>query len=117
MHLHDVPHDCSAKIVACFSVGAPSFENTSRNTLASERCIQLGGLSDPCVDFAAKHPEVDRLGKKRLGTNIQCLPFCLSIAIGGNHDDRDIGPNRFGLGQQFKAAHPWHVDIGQNQDE
>ena len=61
--------------------------------------------------------EVDRLGQKRLGAILQRLALGLRIAIGGDHDDRNIGPHGLRLGQQFKPAHPRHVDVGQDQNE
>ena len=61
--------------------------------------------------------EVDRLGEQRLGAIFQRLALGLGIAIGGDHDDRDIRSGSLGLGQEFKPAHPRHVDVGQDQDE
>src|SRR5262249_6713769 len=76
-----------------------------RPALASQNCIELGGLGDPRVDFAAKHPKVDRFGKKRLGATIQRLALGLCVAIGGDHDHRDVRSKLFGFRQQFKTAH------------
>jgi hypothetical protein len=35
-----------------------------------QRAILLSGAFDPHVDFAAKRPEVDRLGEQGLGTTL-----------------------------------------------
>ena len=51
----------------------------------------LCGSFDPSIDFAAKHPEINWLGEKRFGTGLQGVAFCFCIAVGGNHDDRDVG--------------------------
>jgi len=59
----------------------------------------LGGPLDACVDFAAERAEVDGLGKKRLGAILECLPLRLGIAIGRYHNNRNIRPRGFGLGQ------------------
>jgi hypothetical protein len=40
-----------------------------------------------------------------------------SPAIGGDHDHRYFRSSSLRLGQKIKAAHPRHVDIGQDQDE
>jgi hypothetical protein len=45
-----------------------------------------------------------------------CLALGLRIAIGSDHDHRDVGSSRLGLRQQFKTSHPRHVDVGQDQD-
>ena len=73
-----------------------------QNTVASKT---LCGSFDPSIDFAAKHPEINWLGEKRFGTGLQGVAFCFCIAVGSNHDDRDVRSNRFSLGQQFKAGH------------
>jgi len=55
----------------------------------------------------------DRLGQKRLSSMLKHPMFSVRIAIGSEHDDRNIRPNRLCLGKQFKSAHD--VDVGQNQ--
>jgi hypothetical protein len=77
----------------------------------SERYIQLGCLGDPRVDFAAKHPKINRFCKKRFGAALQGLALSLGIPVGGDHYDRDVRSNCFGFRQQFKAGHPRHVEI------
>ena len=72
---------------------------------------------DPRVDLTSKRAEVDRLGEKRLCAALQCLALGLGIAIGGDHDHRDIRSGRLGLGQKVEPAHARHVDVGQDQDE
>ena len=49
------------------------------------------GAFNSHVDFAAERPEVDWFGQQRLGTVLQSLAFGLRVAIGGDHDDRDVG--------------------------
>src|SRR5208282_4675185 len=39
------------------------------------------------------------------------------IAIGGNHNDRNIRPQGLCFGQEFKATHPRHIDVGEDQNE
>ena len=39
------------------------------------------------------------------------------IAISSDRDDRDVGSNRLGLGQQFKTGHARHIDVRQNKDD
>ena len=69
------------------------------------------------INLVAQHPEVDRLSQKCLGTILECLSLGLCIAVGCNHYDRNVWPHGLGLGKKFKAAHPWHVDVGQDQNE
>jgi hypothetical protein len=45
------------------------------------------------------------------------LTLGLRIAIGRDHDDRNVRPHGLRLGQEFKTAHPRHVDVGQDQDD
>ena len=77
----------------------------------------MRGTFNSRLDFAAERPKIDGLGQKRFGAPFQSLPFCLSIAIGGDHDNRDVRPRGLRLGQKLKAAHTGHVDVRQNQDE
>jgi hypothetical protein len=50
----------------------------------------LCGAFNPHIDLVAERYKVDRLGQKRLGAILQCLALRLHVAIGGDHDDRDI---------------------------
>src|SRR5664279_3819911 len=75
------------------------------------------GALNPRFDFAAKRPEIDRLGQKCLGAVFQRLALRLRIAISSDHNDRNIGPHGLRFGQEFKATHPRHVDVGQDQDD
>jgi hypothetical protein len=68
--------------------------------------------SDLYVDLAAQRAEVDRLGEKRLSTALQRLALGVGIAIGGDHDDGNIRPGSFRLGQELQTRHPRHVDVG-----
>src|SRR5450756_1979636 len=81
------------------------------------RCRRLCSASDAHVDFAAERPKIDRLGQKRLGAVLQRLTLRFRIAIGSDHDDWNIGPHGLRLGQELKAAHPRHVDVGQDQND
>ena len=65
----------------------------------SERYIQLGCLGDPRVDFAAKHPEINRFCKKRFGAALQGFALSVGIPVGGDHYDRDVRSNCFGFRQ------------------
>jgi hypothetical protein len=42
------------------------------------------------VDFAAEHYKVDRLSEKCLSAILKRFALCLRIAIGSDHDDRDV---------------------------
>ena len=61
--------------------------------------------------------KVDRFGEQCLSAILQSFAFRLRIAIGSDQDDWNVRLQSFGLGQEFKTAHPWHVDVGQDQDE
>src|SRR6476619_696228 len=65
---------------------------------------RLCGPFDTCVDFATERSEIDRLGEERLGSALQGLALCVGIAVGGDHDDRDVGSNRLSLGEHFKTG-------------
>ncbi len=47
--------------------------------------------------------EVDRLGQQRLGAALQRLAFGLRVAIGGDHDDRNVRSRSFGFRQQARG--------------
>jgi hypothetical protein len=59
---------------------------------------------DPRVDLAAKHHKINRLCQKRLSTTLQRLALRLRIAVGSDHDYRDVGSRRPRLGQQLEFA-------------
>src|SRR5450759_1761210 len=75
------------------------------------------GALNPRFDFAAKRPEIDRLGQKCLSAVLQRLTLRLRIAISSDHDDWNIRPHGLRFGQKLKAAHPRHVDVGKDQNE
>src|SRR5450755_799155 len=75
------------------------------------------GALNPRFDFAAEHPEIDGLGQKRLSTVLQRLTLRFRIAIGRDHDNGNIRPYGLCFGQELKAAHPRHVDVGQDQND
>ena len=66
------------------------------------------------VDLIAEHRKVDRLGQKRLSAALQRLALRVRIAVGSDHDDRHVGSRRPRLGQEFKPAHPRHIDVGED---
>src|SRR5215831_14367940 len=72
----------------------------------------LCGAFDPRADFAAKHPKIDRFCKKRFRAALQCLALGVRIAIGSDHNDRNIRSSCLGFGQQLKPCHSRHVDVG-----
>jgi hypothetical protein len=59
---------------------------------------------------------IDRLGQKRFRAILKRLTLGFRIAVGSDHDDRNIRPNGLCLGKQLKAAHPRHVDVGKDQN-
>jgi len=92
------------------------------NTISPKACAaansrKLCGAFNPHIDFAAQRPKVDWFCKQRLSSTLQSPALRLRIAIGGNHDDWNIRPQCFGLGQEFKTAHPRNVDVAQDQNE
>src|SRR3974390_1374560 len=107
-----LPASC-ARAATDQAVAPPSSVMNSRRLIAA----RLRGPPDARVDFIAARAEVDGLGEKPLGAILKCLAFGLGIAIGGNHNDWNIRPRGFGLGQKFKPAHPRHVDIQQDENE
>ena len=48
------------------------------------------GAFNPDVDLIAERRKVDRLRQKRLSTALQRLALRLRIAVGSDHDDRDV---------------------------
>ena len=80
-------------------------------------CALSRGTFDPCFDLVPQQYEIYRLGQERFCAALQRLALRLRIAVGSDHDDRDVRPCRPRLGQQLKAAHPRHIDVRQDQDE
>src|SRR5262249_43893254 len=72
------------------------------------------GAFNSHFDFAAERLEVDWFDQYRLSTVLQSLAFCLCVAVGGDHNDGDVRSHCFGLGQEFKTAHPGHIDVGKD---
>ncbi len=72
---------------------------------------------EAAVDFVAQHAEVDRLGQKPVRAAVHCPAPRVGIAIGGDHDDRQVRAQGLYPRQQFKTAHARHVDVRQKQDE
>src|SRR4029077_21131495 len=79
--------------------------------------VLLGRPLDPGVDLTTKRPKIDRLGEKRFSAAFQRFRFRFCITIGGDHDDWHVRSCSFRFRQQFKATHPRHIDIGENQDD
>src|SRR5205823_3575344 len=73
------------------------------------------GLLEPRIDLMAQQREIDRLSQKTNRAALDGLAPGVGIAIGGDHDHRDLGPLRAHPWQHLKPAHAGHVDIGQNQ--
>src|SRR3954462_2521991 len=53
----------------------------------------------------------------KVSATFECFAFGLGIAIGRNHDDRNIRANSLCFWQELKSAHTGHVDVGQDQDQ
>src|SRR5512144_2617152 len=78
---------CGALAHVCFGAEAD---------IGADQCC-LSGVFDAQINLAAKRPEIDRLGEKCVSTVLQGLALGVRIAIGGNHDHRDIRSKGFGL--------------------
>src|SRR6478672_12897322 len=76
--------------------------------------------SSPChtvVDLAAKRNKIDRLCQERLGSAFQGFSPGIRVAVGGDHDNGDVGSCCLGLRQKLKTGHSRHVDVGKDQDQ
>jgi hypothetical protein len=91
----------------------PGFFEPVRN-LRHRGPTRSRGAFNPHVDLIAERRKV---GQKRLSAILQRPALRLRIAVGSDHDDRDVRSRRPRLGQQLKAAHPRHIDVRQDQDE
>src|SRR5579864_8701818 len=74
-------------------------------------------LPEPCIDLLTQERKIERLGQKRLGAALDRLASRLRIAIGRDHDDGNVGPQRPDLRQHLKPAHARHVDVGQDENQ
>src|SRR5882757_1690764 len=74
------------------------------------------GAFNSHIDFAAEHPEVDWFGQQYLSAAFQSLTLRLGVAIGGNHNDWNVRPQGLRFGQEFKPAHPRHINVGQDEN-
>ena len=101
--------DISPSVTAPIILSHPS-------TIRGIRALSCGPLTRVSISLRSA-PKSMGLVIKRLGAALQRFALGLRITIGGNHDHRDVGPNRLGLRQQFETGHPRHVDVGQNQDD
>ena len=61
-----------------------------------------------------QRPEVDWFGQQRLSAVLQSPALSLRIALRGYHDDGHVRSQCFGHGQEFKPAHPRHIDVGED---
>ena len=78
-------------------------------------CVGCG--LDPLVDLDPKVRKIDRLGEQTCRAALDRPAASLCVAIGGDHDDRHVGPHLPRLGQKVKATHAWHVNVGENQNQ
>src|SRR5882672_6521397 len=65
----------------------------------------------------AQQRKIDRFGQKTYCAALDRLTTRLRVAIGGDHDNGNVGPLRAHLRQHFEPAHAGHVDIRQNQNQ
>src|SRR5208282_3879691 len=116
----DPPHPYMKNAPTAQKFSDQRCKRTFATVSATSRLMHCGKIGMLCgafnahIDFATERPEVDWFGQQRLSTVLQSLAFRLGVAVGGNHDDRDIRPQCLGLGQEFKTAHPRHVDVGED---
>src|SRR6266436_8149273 len=76
--------------------------------------------SSPChtaVDLAAKRNKIDGLCQERLGSAFQGFSPGIRVAVGGDHNNGDVGSCCLGLRQKLKTGHSRHVDVGKDQDQ
>src|SRR5262245_51848882 len=92
----------------CSALGHVCFGPTA-DIRTDENC--LSGSLDTHIDFAAKRPKIDWFGEECLGAVLQGLLLSVRIAIGGDHDDRNVGSKGFCLRQQLQTSHSRHVDV------
>src|SRR5579859_3509035 len=77
----------------------------------------LGGLLKSSVDFLSQDAEVDRFRKQSDGPTLERLAFGVLITIGRDHEDRHFWPRCLDLREHLQAAHAWHVDVREDQDQ
>src|ERR1700681_3432829 len=68
---------------------------TPNPDILKSRGRPLSGDCDTAVYFIAKRHKIDGLGQQRLGAAFQSFSLGLIIAIGGDHYDRNVRPQRF----------------------
>src|SRR5258706_10473625 len=76
--------------------------------------------SSPChtvVDLAAKCHKVDGLCQERLGSAFQGFSPGIRVAVGGDHNNGDVGSCCLGLRQKLKTGHSRPVVCGKEQDQ
>ena len=61
--------------------------------------------------------EIHRLGHELAGATLQRRLHPFGVAIGGDHEYRQVGPPLLHLRQQVEPAHAGHVDVGDQQDD
>ena len=73
------------------------------------------GLAEPRVDLPTKQGEVNGLGQQPGRTAFYRLPLGFGIAVGGDHDDGDVGSHLPDFWQHLKPGHAGHVDVREDQ--
>src|SRR5271166_281529 len=61
--------------------------------------------------------EIDRLGDKLGSAELAGPAPPLVVAIGGHHDDRQVGVQSLDLAKQCEAVHARHVDVREDDDQ
>src|SRR6267154_2199959 len=69
------------------------------------------GLAQPRVYLFTKQGEVDGLGQQPGRTAFYRLPPGFGIAVGGDHDDGDVGSHLPDFWQHLKPGHAGHVNV------
>src|SRR5207237_10389923 len=89
-------------------------DNTANKSLVTGRSDRT---FNPDIDFAAESAKINWLGQKRLSAVFQRLTLRVCIAVGRDHNNWNVRPHGLCFGQKLEAAHPRHVDVGQNQNK
>ena len=78
------------EVMGCVADLARTRRDFCMGSCAAPSSEELCGAFNAYIDFAAEGPEVDWFSQQRLSTLLQSLPLRLRVAIGGNHDNRDV---------------------------
>src|SRR5215203_5829973 len=68
--------------------------------------------SKPHLDLIAQGTKIDWFGQQCFSAAVQGFLPGVGIAVSGYHDDGNVWSRNPRLGQQLKAAHSRHVDVG-----